>query len=669
MERWERFFESWQKDLILWFFCMAFFLLYRLAFIVLFRAQMEPESTWLTAACAILNGMRFDSKVSTTFALIPFTFSCACLFADVRRTAHRVRMATGEIFLVLAAAVCAISIEYFREFNDQFNHYLLGIVFDDRRAILGTIFKSYHALFHLAAFGCVVAAGSFLLQRILRRPLVSDTTARHIAKRPLTRALGTLAIGILMLTGIRGSIGAMPARERHAGITPDDFLNKTVINPFTALRYTVMRHIRLTGTAGVQTYLPDGDVAGAVKRLFGRTDPVTDLDTAMLRIAKGPKGLPPRHIFIIIAESYSAWPMQDIFAPLHVSDGLKSLAGDGIAVSPFIASAQGTMASINTIVTGLPDAEIQTNYRQSSRYPFPTSITTVFEGLGYRTRFFYGGYLTWQRLGDFLKDQGFDEVHGGSEMGSWISANEWGVDDEHIFSYVEQHVDNASPSINIVLTTSFHPPYTVDVVAKGFSVKSLPQSIAGRNLTKDDAIFLGHLWYADRCIERFARKAVSLWPASLVVVTADHPGRRWLTDHPSPTERYLIPCVFFGPEVLAGLRLHGPVAGCHLDLVTTLVELAAPKGYVYHSLGKDLLDSKDTRFAVGRNLALSPNALAILNPSQRLIPLGPSRPDAEESQLLWEMADYHNAVHGIAWWRVMRGNTLPVSSLKSKTVP
>jgi CTP synthase len=36
----------------------------------------------------------------------------------------------------------------------------------------------------------------------------------------------------------------------------------------------------------------------------------------------------------------------------------------------------------------------------------------TFKRLGYRTRLFYGGYLSWQRFGIFARDQGADEVYG-----------------------------------------------------------------------------------------------------------------------------------------------------------------------------------------------------------------------------------------------------------------
>jgi len=54
----------------------------------------------------------------------------------------------------------------------------------------------------------------------------------------------------------------------------------------------------------------------------------------------------------------------------------------------------------------LPEAGAVVNYQRGSRQPFPTSITAIFKRLGYRTRMFYAGYLSWQRLA-ILRRPGF----------------------------------------------------------------------------------------------------------------------------------------------------------------------------------------------------------------------------------------------------------------------
>lgn len=653
MDRWYHFFSQWQKDFKLWLFCMSFFLTFRVVFLLLFMDQMADGSTFLTVVSAVLNGMRFDSVISTIFIAIPFLFSAASGIRNMERLAERVRVITGIVFLALSTFLCIVTVEYFREFGDQFNDYLFGLVYDDLNAIFTTIVKSYHVLGNAVAFLLVLVTGSVLLKKFIRLPLFPrDMNARLSSSRP-ARIASTLGIAALMVVGARGSIGAMPVRERHAAITSDEFLNKTVINPYTSLYYAVSRLRDFSRKDGIRMYIPDRDMRSACAFFFGTKVNSDDLDRYMLRSARGQKGTPPRHVFLVIAESYSAWPLWDAYAPLHIADGVKALAAQGISIAPFIASSQGTMAGLNSIVTGLPDIDIKTNYRPSSKTPYPTTISRIFKDMGYTTRLFYGGYLSWQRIGDFCRDQGFDEIHGGGTMGKWVESNEWGVDDEHIFSFVLKTVSDERPSFNIILTTSLHPPYTVDVDSKGFHEEDVPASVSGTPVDREDIIFLGHFWYADRCIERFSRAVANALPRSLVVITADHPARRWITKNPGPLEKYLIPCVLYGPEVLGGVHHPQRTAGSHLDLIPTLVELCAPRGFPYHAMGEDLL-GQDLKPAVGNNLVLDPQFLLDLHDKAKVSPIR-TRDLSVSAGTVEYLRRYHDTMHGIAWWRVMRG--------------
>jgi hypothetical protein len=130
------------------------------------------------------------------------------------------------------------------------------------------------------------------------------------------------------------------------------------------------------------------------------------------------------------------------------------------------------MPSVGALITGLPEAGLVVNYQPASRKPFPTSIAAVFRRLGYRTRAFYAGYLSWQRFGDFCAEQGFEEIHGGGDMDqSGLLKREWGVEDDKLFDYVARHVPAEPPSFNLILSAGYHPPYTMDVWARGYPVR------------------------------------------------------------------------------------------------------------------------------------------------------------------------------------------------------
>jgi len=333
---------------------------------------------------------------------------------------------------------------------------------------------------------------------------------------------------------------------------------------------------------------------------------------------------------------------------------LKGLAQEGFMIDPFISGSQGTMGTLNTIVTNLPDAGINTNYRPTARSPYPTSIARIFRDLDYHTRFFYGGFLSWQRVGDFCKDQGFEEIYGGGHMGDWASSNEWGVDDEHIFDFVKKTINADRPSFNIILTTSFHPPFTVDVKAKGFTLNALPPDLREFCLHDIDFAIWGHLWYADKCIADFARQITAKLPNALVVVTADHEARRTINKTQDIFEKTSIPCIFYGPDVLKGIHPPSKMAGSHLDLTPTLIELVAPKGFTYHTLGKDLLESRPYPIGVGKNIVIGPSFFLDITTTPQIHLIPGTIPPATPMDIT-QLKRLHDSLHGIAWWRIMHG--------------
>ena len=72
-------------------------------------------------------------------------------------------------------------------------------------------------------------------------------------------------------------------------------------------------------------------------------------------------------------------------------------------------------------------------------------------------------------------------------------------------------------------------------------------------------------------------------PLPLFVITGDHYGRRFINSQPTFFEKTTVPLVLYGKEVLEGITLPDNVAGSHIDIIPTLVELTAPEGFFYHA--------------------------------------------------------------------------------------
>lgn len=656
---------QFQLDFKLWLCFMVFFLVFRIAFILTFKSRIEKESSVSTLMATLINGARYDGVVATFWILIPFCFSLLSGFFNSAAWATEARMITGIMFMIISSIICVITISYFREFDDQFNHFIFNLIYDDLKASIITIIKAYHVIEHALVITAAAILGWHLTKVFISSPILSQAMTEHLFSSLASQIGATFIIICLLIIGARGTLGlGPPLRERHAAITKDVFLNKTVMNPYKALSYTIGHQLKLSGSDGIKIFLPDKGLARAAQFVFSNKENNDDLDMYMRTHAKGPKGTPPRHIFYIVAESYSAWPLWDRYASLHLTDGLKGLAKEGFMINPFISGSQGTMGTLNTIITNLPDAGITTNYRPTARSPYPTSIARIFKDLDYRTRFFYGGFLSWQRVGDFCKDQGFEEIYGGGHMGDWASSNEWGVDDEHLFDFVKKTINDDQPSFNLILTTSFHPPFTVDVMAKGFTLNALPPELKEFCLDDLDFAIWGHLWYADKCIADFARQITAMLPNALIVITADHEARRTINKNPDIFEKTSIPCIFYGPDVLTGIHPPSKMVGSHLDLTPTLVELTAPKGFTYHTLGKDLLEPRSCPIGVGKNLVIGSSFFLDIkaNPQIHLVP-GIIPPAATMD--LTQLKRLHDSLHGIAWWRVMHGPKIDLTHEKT----
>jgi phosphoglycerol transferase MdoB-like AlkP superfamily enzyme len=655
MRSWNRFFTQFQKDVKLWLFCVAFLMLYRLIFIALYHEKINPSSGFSDFAAVLSYGFCFDIMVAGYFVLIPFLFSVASGFIDLTRTAEKVRASIGVLFLTVSTILGVVNHGFFGEFDEPLNSFIFQLYFDDTKAVFTTIWQDYHLLRAIIITVVMIVLAIYLIPRLFRNEFVSEKTFAPWFSSISRKIAISFLILVSLVVSLRGSAGSKPAKLRYVDKTNDQFLNKSIMNPYHAIRYAVIDYITMTSSLnGIDAYLPDRDIRKAVKDVTSTGEQLVNLDDYFLKHARGPIGIPPRHIFLIIGESYNTWPMLEQYKSLHIMDNLKEFARNGIYMEDFLPGSNATMSSLGVILTGLPDSGILINYHIASRKPFPTSLGQIFRELGYRTRFFYGGYPTWQRIMDFTAAQGFDEVYDATFVSPSTFKNAWGVDDAALFQLAADKTGDDLPSLNVILTTNDHPPYHIDIKAKGFTLDKVPEDIVP--LWKDTMTLkmVGHAWYTDKCIGDFVRimeKKVSL---PLFAITGDHYGRRYINNNPGFFERSAVPLVLYGKEALNGVSLPPGAAGSHLDITPTLVELAAPKGFAYHSLGENILDENGRHIGIGRAKAITGECIADLGSRLTAYPL-PNRPLPSPLPDVVKLKKLHDELHGIAWWRVQHG--------------
>jgi len=656
---WSRFGEQIQKDLKLWLLCVFSLEMFRAILITIFRRHMTEETGASDVLIALLNGLRYDARVGAVVVLPTMLLSFSCLAWNLTALANRLRTSLGVGFVALTIVVGRVDIGYFREYHNQFDHFVLGLLFDDMGAVMQTVGKQYSFVWLFVAGLLVIAPVGYLAWRWLRLPLLQARQFSHGTRSTARRILFVFIVLVVLFVAVRGSVGERPVQMRDAAISRDPFLNKVMFDPYTAFSYAWDSYRRLTSRHGLEEYLPDGDVAAAARVIAQVDQPLGDLDDALLHVARGPKGVPPRHIFVVLIESFDSWPMLERFSSLGLAGRTKAMGRNGIWVKSFLPASAGTMKSFAAVVAGLGDTGIMTNYQASARKPYPSSLPETFERLGYRSRMFYSGYDSWQRIGAFSKEQGFDEVHCGASIGDWMEGNEWGVNDEDLYRFILETVDDESPSFNLILTTTNHPPYDIDVYGRGFPLREIPPGLAEEfEDGNTELLMLGHHWYSDRAVGQFADGLMEKLPRSLIAITGDHWSRRFPAARPGLYDASSVPLVLYGPEVLEGVEVPGKLAGSHLDIAPTLVELIAPAGFRYFSVGRDILDPSTPALGFGRHRIIGPDFILGAKSGEGLESIPEEDPPADTPDTR-SLLRYHRSIQGVSWFRINRGAEFP----------
>jgi len=649
MNRYATFLNESQKDFKLILFCAASLLVYRIILINRFYIYFSEPLEIIDYLMALFVGFRFDISIGAYVALFPFFMSIFCLYRPIAYLSQFSRYCMLIFFSALNVVIMLANYLFFLEYEDNFNQWIFGALYDDFSAVLSTVWKSF-PLFSISCFLLSATIISIYLGLyFIKHPFycIKDQQSEY---RTITKVTWIFCIMLLFFVALRGSMNTRPVQLKDAGVTCDRMLNKMIINPYYALIYVVKRFRKLSHSDGLDLYVKDKNIQKACVRYFGKTSSNRNIDHFMKKKARGILQKQPRHIFLFIMESFDAWPLSNEYKSFDLLPGIRKLSKKGILLTHFLSSGTGTMTSFSSIVTGLPDAGVITNYQDSARKLFPTSLTSHFKRLGYTCNMYYGGYLSWQRIGDFCKDQGFDHIVGGGHMGRW-PLKEWGVDDEQLFDYILKKFNYSEPSLNVILSTSNHPPYDIPVYQMGFPYKKIPEDLKNVYDNSWPLATFGHLWYSDKMLCEFIDRISQKEPDSLFFITGDHWSRKFLNARPNLLIRSTVPLLIYRRKGLALTMDASSVAASHLNILPTMIECCASKGFEYYSICQDIFNNKRIPFGIGRKCLITPCQLFNIDGDHYQF-------SQKCDKLLFssEQAKQHiKDMYGIGWWRIMKG--------------
>lgn len=657
------FYDAVQRDIKLFAFILLTLCVYRAYFMFYMAGYLSPSAGADDVLLALLTGLRLSLKTAGAVTLPAFVLCSLPLLALPRLAPvlRRLRFCWGGLAAFAFAVLFQARFPFYRQFQTSFNMQVAAGLNDDAAVLAEMMLREYGLLWRLCIALLLTAVSLYVLRSLL---LVRRTYALPALRSGVQRAVFSLGLLFLFAAAFvfvrfGGSFTyAGGVNWENAGVTSDAFLNECILDDGQALYRVRSMHKRLKS----------GDIVGVDKEhvralaveAAGHAELSADTLTPYLtRTAQGARIPKPRHIFIVLGETYAQWPMLETYAALHAADGIKGLIREPNAYYSrrFMPNGDFTSIAITGLVTGLSEVNQHVNYvARSLREAYPTAMAPQFKRLGYAVDFWYGGVPSWEGMDRFSIAQGFDHFYGYPDFHA-EKVNAWGTSDEQLFSALFQHLADEPPTVHLIMTVSNHPPYNIDVAAEGFDLaRARAETAQLPNVDDPDqlALELGHYWYMDKIVTQFVHETMKKYPDSLFVITGDHAVRMNPSRTPTMYEYQSVPFVLYGQGVTPAV-LAPDVVGGHTNIVPTLIELIAPAGFSYVSIAPSLTEN-NMGAAFNRDYFLTRSVMGRVNTKEtELLPGAAEEDPAAAYDLLQRRM---TILRTLSWQLIEHGDSL-----------
>lgn len=651
----KRFFDGIQRDLRLFLFVLMLLEIYRGLFIALMSSYIAAETDTSQIAAAMWAGLRLSLKTAGAVTLIPF------VFVSIGGLSSRIRLGVGIAVSLIFSLLFMVRFPYYRAFQSTFGMEVVEGFNDDLWSIIVTAFQEYGIAWRfvvalILTLICIAVLSRLLLIKTFPLPELDGKI--KVAGFSAGLVIGIFLFGLFVRFGGSFTYGGGINWE-NAGVTTDDFLNECILDDAQALyrARAMAKRMQAGDIFGV-----DASKIQESAQIIAVNHELTEKNLApyLERKAKGQRIATPKHIFILLGETFMQWPMLGKYDELLLAEGIKSLiAEDKCYYSRnFMPNGNFTSTAITGVVTGLPDVNIKVNY-QARTYDklYITSMAAPFKALGYAVDFWYGGIPGWDSIGKMSLAQGFDNFYGCPDYNAPLLTT-WGTKDENLFNALLEHLDSEPPTVHVIMTTTNHPPYSLDLAAEGFHLDAVTEALKkfpNVDNPAELAVKLGHYWYMDEVITNFVRAATEKYPESVFVITGDHAVRCDPSTHPTIFEHQSVPFVLYGAGITKDI-LPPDAVGDHISIVPTLIELIAPKDFAYYSIAPSLFESDGVGFN-SETFVTAKVAGQIDSDVVELLPHIASN-ELNNVNLAYERAhalQIIGAMRTVAWWMITRG--------------
>lgn len=587
---------------------------FRAAFLIQYAHPEVWEQFLPTVTLAFAIGMLHDLRV-LLYVLLPLTLSLLWMRDREDAVWHKwLRRSRRYTFLSVSFILITLGCDqiYYAHYQSHINVLGFAMFEDDFLSIVRGAFENYPML--LYAF--MALAVLVVIQQVVGmvfRPEGFLGRVRQPSARTAEKLLNVhMVFHVVVLTALSlgGTVTALASLESRLPESP--LLRQLPPNGLEELADTLWTRFTEEPYSIASRFEYGDDLTHAVADFLADEPPPADEALGVLGHLplQLPEPQPPAlrpHVVLVVMESFATHLLQwQDAADFDLLGPLAPWWERGLAFERFLPSDNGSAGSILSLVLDQPYRPGTKMLSQSEQRgkPFAAASARQFAAHGYGTAFYYGGPLEWRGLRDYLPLQGFDKVVGQAELMESMGldpardAGRWGVWDEHLWSAVRAHLEEAEePQFVVVFTTSHHRPH------------ALPADVALPELTVPDALLertggMATLFGKQLRTFQYAAHALGDWLDGLedvgltgrtvIGVTGDHTSGMGIPF--THTEALLVRGVPFLLLLPEPLRAAFPDAdpmrpGSHKDVIPTLRHAAGLSREGYRGLGSSLLDN------------------------------------------------------------------------------
>ncbi len=572
-------------------------------------------------------GFRFDTVVITYLFAFLLVFMFPVFLVRIKRYNEVLTKGARVYTFIIIYTILVISTidyYYYKFFHTHFDNMVFGIVQDDTKAVLVSVWKDYPIIKIVIGF----ILGFFLIRRIVKQMFTK--TYKFPSNSYIAKFAYVLVFLSVFFLGMRGSLGTFPIGKDNMVVCSNTLINDFTPNSIFYLKETIADRIRFQISTEIDPILEKykyPDPEQALAEYLSLDDEASlsynDLESRTPKNDFLNDNKP--NVVVILMESFGNHYLDLHSKELNLLGELEHQLPYCHLYRNFLPGSNGTIPSLEALVVNSPSCPLsQSKYKD---VPLKSSCAYPFKKAGYNTTYITGGDLTWRNTGVYMRNQYFDNVEGRVDILKKVEGASdctWGVYDEYLFERMLSRLEKANredePEFIFGLTTTNHTPFE-----RPKHYNSLPVNINDsikKQLKTTEKIAVENFTnyqYSSHFLGRFIKavRESDFGDNTIIVATGDHNCRQlfeYCDEH--LYYRYSVPLVLYIPEKYKeNYLVDTKRCGSHKDIFPTIYNLSLSQ-QTYLNSGNNMLDTDTTIYYYGVNdysLGMDKNGLYLLN--------------------------------------------------------